>query len=402
MALWAMRTVYLLALAQALAACGIMSVVLLGGILGATMAPTPGLATLAPTLAIVGLAIATIPAALAMQRWGRKPVMIGAALFASLASLLAGWGVAHGEFALLCLGCCGVGMHNAIVQQYRFAATEWVPPEAAGRAVSTIMLGTLAAVFLSRQAALWSEHWWPGHPHAGSFLSLALLFLATASLLLWLPSQAPAHAAVAADTSPLRSLRELTAQPALRVAVAGSIVAWVVMSFIMTATPVSMHNVDGHDFAATTNVIQFHLLAMFIPALFGGWVLAQLGIRRMMLGGSAAMALCIAIATVGGHDVLHYTWALVLLGIGWNWLFVASTALLTTTYRPAERFRVQALNEFITFGAQAASSLFAGAALFSYGWQWLNLLMLPLLVLMVGVSWSIPLKPAHRDGHAPR
>lgn len=393
-----MNPLYLLTLAQALAACGSMTVVLVGGILGVTLAPTPALATLAPALAIVGLAATTIPAAMAMQRWGRRPVMIAAAVFASLAACVAAFGVARGSFPLLCLGCLGVGMHNAFVQQYRFAATECVPDSEAGRAVSTIMLGTLAAAFLSREAALASENWWPGHPHAGSFLALALLFLGTAALLLALPRAAPVQVAVSPE--PVRSVRELLAVPALRVAVLGSITAWVAMSFIMTATPVSMHSVDGHGFQETTAVIQAHLLGMYVPALFSAYVLRWLGIRRMMLAGCALMAACIGIAASGHHAVLHYGWALVLLGVGWNWLFVASTALLTSTYHPAERFKVQGLNEFATFGAQAASSLFAAGVLFAAGWERLNLLMVPLLGLMVLVVARTSLRAEDIPGPA--
>jgi MFS family permease len=200
-----MNPLYLLTLAQALAACGSMTVVLLGGILGVSLAPTPALATLAPALGIVGLAAMTVPAAMAMQRWGRRPVLVAAALFASVAACVAALGVARNSFLLLCLGCLGVGMHNAFVQQYRFAATEWVPANEAGRAVSTIMLGTLAAAFLSREATLASENWWPGHQYAGSFLALALLFLGTAALLLGLPRTEPARTAV--HDEPVRTLR---------------------------------------------------------------------------------------------------------------------------------------------------------------------------------------------------
>ncbi|MSQ69452.1 MAG: MFS transporter [Gammaproteobacteria bacterium] len=376
--------VHRLALALALAACGTITVVLLGGILGVALAPTPMLSTLPPALAVVGLAAATIPAALAMQRWGRRRAMTAAALGASVAALLGAWGVASGQFEWLCVGCLGVGMHNAFVQQYRYAAMEWVAPAAAGRAVSTVMLGTLGAVFIARQSALWSTHWWPGHAYAGSFVALAGLFLGAAGLLAGLPPASPEPIPLAGERPP-RPLRELAAQPALRVAVLGSTVAWGVMSFIMTATPVSMYSIDGHDFAATTGVLQAHLLAMYVPALFTGHALDWLGPRKMMLAGSAAMAICIAIAATGGHRVLHYTGSLLLLGVGWNWLFVASTTLLSTAYLPAERFRVQALNEFVTFGTQAVASLLAATALFGLGWVGLNLLMLPVLVLMFGV-----------------
>jgi MFS family permease len=234
--------------------------------------------------------------------------------------------------------------------------------------------------------------------HAGSFLALAGLFLLAAAVLLALPHREPTRSA--ATDAPVRSVRELWAQPTLRLAVLGSMVAWVTMSFIMTATPVSMNSVDGYSFLETTAVIQAHLLGMYVPALFSAQVLRWLGLRRMMLAGCGLMAACIGIAGSGHHTVLHYWWALVLLGVGWNWLFVASTTLLTSSYQPAERFRVQALNEFATFGAQGASSLFAAMVLFATGWEYLNLLMLPLLGLMVVMVLRTSLGPTEAAGAA--
>lgn len=394
-----MRNVRILASAQALTACGTMTTVLLGGILGASMAPSPNLATLAPSLGILGLACTTVPAALLMQRFGRKRMLMAAALFAAGAACVSAVGVAHGSFLLLCLGCFGVGMHNAFVQQYRFAAVEYVPAPQAGRAVSTLMVGTLGAAILSREAALLTQDLWPGHRYAGSFLGLAGLFLVAIAILSRLPDTMPRHAATADDGIPARSLREVAAQPLFRIAVAGSLVSYAAMSFIMTATPVSMHSVDHHDITDTTFVIQSHLLAMYLPALFSGWVLEQLGVRRMMLLGIAVMAGCIAVATLAGHAVIHYWWAMVLLGVGWNWLFIASTTLLTTTYRPPERFKAQALNDFATFGVQASGSLLAATALFGIGWERLNLVPLPLLVVMFAVAWRLRL-PADRPAGA--
>ena len=375
-----MNPLLLLTVAQSLAACGSMFVVMLGGILGAELAPSPGLATLAPALGVVGLAAASLPAAMAMERWGRRRAMAVAAVLASLAAGLAALGVARHSFLLLCLGCMGIGMHNAFVQQYRFAATDWAPPAQAARALSTVMLGTLAAAFLGREVALLAAPWWPGHDYAGSFLALGGLFLLAAGVLSGLPEGALVRQSPAGARQ--RSRRELLSQPALRLAIAGSLASWVAMSFIMTATPVSMHTVDGHDLAATTGVIQAHLLGMYVPALFASHVQQWLGVRRMMLIGCALMMACIAIAVVSPHSVHHYGWSLVLLGIGWNWLFVASGTLLTRAHAPEDRFRVQGMNEFITFASQAAASLLAAQALFALGWEHLNLLALPLLVAM--------------------
>jgi MFS family permease len=177
------------------------------------------------------------------------------------------------------------------------------------------------------------------------------------------------------------------------VAVAAAVVSYAVMSFIMTATPISMHVHDHHSDTDTAWVIQSHLLAMYGPSLFSGRLIGRIGVRAGMTAGLVLMFACVAIASAG-HDLMHYWWGLVLLGVGWNLLFVAGTALLTTTYAPAERFRAQAVNEFSVFGTQALASLLAGPALHLLGWRTLNLATLvPLALFAVALlAW-----PAQRS-----
>jgi MFS family permease len=154
----------------------------------------------------------------------------------------------------------------------------------------------------------------------------------------------------------------------------------------MTATPISMHVVDGHDAVATARVIQVHLLGMYLPSLASGWIIAKFGDRPVIVAGTLLMAACVAIAMLAGHAVLHYGWALGVLGVGWNLLFIAATTMLTKTYRPRERIQAQTLNDFLVFGAQAVASLLAGLAATSLGWERLNLVTLPLLAaVLVGV-----------------
>jgi MFS family permease len=153
-----------------------------------------------------------------------------------------------------------------------------------------------------------------------------------------------------------------------------------------------MHVIDHHDEVATKQVIQSHLLAMYLPSLASGWIITRFGIRPVIVSGTLLMAACVAVAAFAGHRVLHYGWALVLLGVGWNLLFVAGTTLLTHTYRTQERIQVQTLNDFMVFGAQAVASLMAGVALTTIGWQRLNLVTLPLLAavlvsLAVAARW---------------
>jgi predicted MFS family arabinose efflux permease len=281
-----------------------------------------------------------------------------------------------------------IGANNSVVMQYRFAAVEYVDPAHASRAVSTVMIGALVAAGLGPEIGVRAAGLLPEARHAGSFLVGAVLYLAALALLALLPAP-PTHAAASGGEG--RPLSQVVAQPDFLVAVLAGIVSYAVMSFIMTATPISMHVLDHHDEHATKWVIQGHLLAMYLPSLVSGRIVAALGLVRTMLAGTLVMAGCVAVAVFGGHAVTHYWWALVLLGAGWNLLFVAGTTLLTTTYRPEERFRAQAVNEFAVFGSQAAASLLAGVALYSLGWERLNLASVPLLALMLAgtatVAW---------------
>lgn len=382
-----MRNVWLLAGAQALGASGMFVVVLLGGIIGAELAPRPEWATLPISAAIVGLAVTTIPAALAMQRIGRRRTFLLGAALAGLSSLGVAWAVEQQHFAIFCAAIFLMGANLACVQQYRFAAVEFVEPEHASLAVSTVMCGTLLAAVAGPQIALAARHWLAGSEYAGSFVAASLLY-AAAAILLWRMPAPRLRRATAGE--PARPLAEIMRQPAFVVAVLAGISGYAVMSFIMTATPLSMHVVDGLSVADTKWVIQSHLLAMFLPSFASGWLIARLGVKPMMALGVALMSLCIVLAALGSHQLMHYWWGLVLLGAGWNLLFVAGTTLLTTTYRPQERFRAQAVNEFAVFGSQALASLLAGPAIQYLGWQGLNVASAPLLVAMAIALLALP------------
>jgi predicted MFS family arabinose efflux permease len=388
-----MRNVWILALAQALAGSGTIVLVAFGGIVGSRLAPSPALATLPLSLAVVGVAVASVPASLAMQRWGRKPAFVGSALFGAIAALVCALAVARSSFELLCLGALLVGVNMTFVQQYRFAAAESVPAEQAGRAIATVMLGTLGAAVVApelgdrlRLAGGWPEF-------TGSFVVLAVLGVVAALLLQ--TSFRPAPSADAAAGAAPRPLAVIARQPAYVVAVLCSVAGYGVMSFIMTATPISMHVLDGMSVAAAKQVITAHLLAMYLPSLASGWLVGRLGLPAMMYLGLACMGLCVAIAAAIGHEFAHYFVALVLLGIGWNFLFVAGTTLLTRSYASSERFRAQGFNDLATFGTQAVASLLAGASIHGLGWATLNLASIPLLlVALAAVLWWRSRQPA--------
>jgi MFS family permease len=278
-----------------------------------------------------------------------------------------------------------IGCSQAVVLQYRFAATEFAAPEEAGRAVGLVMVATLVAAVVGpglgdrvRLIGGWPEF-------TGSFLALAVLLALGAVTLVFLGTPDTRTVLQASDERPLRAV---AAQPAFIVAVLAGISSSAVMTFIMTATPISMHVHDGMTVTSTRQVITAHLVAMYAPSLASGWLTRVLGLKRMMLLGVLAIGACIFVAAVVGHEFSHYIVSLVLLGLGWNLLFVAGTTLLTRTYTPAERFKAQGLNDFIVFAAQAMMSLLAGSAIAAVGWIGLNLVAVPLLVAMlVALAW---------------
>ena len=370
-----MHTVRILALAQGLSAAGMMTMFLLGGIVGSELAPAPQLATLPLSLVIVGVAFATVPAALAMQRFGRRRAFIASVLLAAVAALVIARAIVVTSFILLCAGSLALGANLAFQQQQRFAAAESVSAADASRAIATLMLGTLAAAVVGPQLALVCKDLLPGHEYAGSFLLVAMLCIASAAVLTrYRAAEVPTTAA----GGEARPLAVVVRQPAFLVAVAASVVAFSVMSFIMTATPISMHVHDRYSDTHTAWVIQSHVLAMYGPSLVSGRLIARIGIRAGMLVGLALMTVSV-IVDGSGRALAHYWWGLVLLGLGWNLLFVAGTTLLTGCYRPAERYRAQAVNDFSVFGVQAIASLLAGPAVHALGWTQLNVATMPLL-----------------------
>lgn len=378
----------MLAAAQMLGSSGITVVVILGGIVAAQIAPRPSLATVPLSLAIVATALTTIPASLLMRRIGRRAGFMFGAAIGLVGGLVATQAVIRGDFLMFCAATLLMGSSMAFTQQYRFAAAESAPPERLSQAVSYVLIGSLGAAIVNPQLALAARWLVPGTQYAGSFIAVSLLYAATIVVLSRLNVPAPSvPRPVAASEAP----RGPFATPQLRMAVFAGACAYAVMSFVMTAAPISMHNFDHHDVEATTWVVQSHVLAMYLPSLFTGHVIARFGERKVMIWGGVLLSSC-AVVSLFGHQLMHYWLGLVALGLGWNLLFVAGTTLLARSVDPVSRHRAQALNDFTVFGSQACASLLAGLAVQQIGWQALNLVTLPLLAAMIFTA--IRLRPA--------
>lgn len=370
--------VYLLALCQSLSVSCTLILGLLGGIVGAAIAPAPALATLPISCGIVGTAATTIPAALLMQRLGRRRGFTIGTLVAAVSGLLAAAAIALGHFGMFCVAGFGIGAHMAFAQHYRFAAAESVQPARVSQAISIVLLGTLLAAMLAPGLATWSANWIGTSLYSASFLALTALALTAAVLV---QRAAPATHAAIGEHDAARPLRVILAQPGFVVAVVAAAVGYGVMSFIMTATPISMHVMDGHGLHDTAWVIQSHVLAMYLPSFFSGSLIHRFGPRRMMVAGILANLGCIGLG-LAGRGVHDYWGALVMLGVGWNLLFVAGTTMLTGCYSPGERFKAQAANDFAVFTASAAGSFAAGSVLHTWGWQGVQLAAAPGLALI--------------------
>ncbi len=326
---------------------------------------------------VVGTALSIIPAALLMRRFGRRLGFLLGSAGALLASLLAAFAIQQASFALFCLAGLLIGANSAFIQQVRFAATESVAPALAGRAVSFVLVGGIFAGYIGPELARRSKDLLPYGEFSGSFVVMAVLYALVVALFIFLKDIVPQVEHASGEERPLR---RIAAQPVFLTAVFSGAVAYGVMSFIMTATPVYMNHVEHFDLAQTSFVIQSHIMAMFVPSLFTGFLLERFGSRRIMLGGLACLFATVMIG-VASRELLHFWGALVLLGLGWNFLFVGGTVLLTESYQPAERFKAQAANDFSIMAIQAFTSLSAGSVLFATNWDTLNLINLPFLAL---------------------
>ena len=388
------RNVLILSVSQAIGLSGVAAVALLGGLIGSDLAPSPAWATLPNSIVVVGVALSSVPAALLMKRIGRRAGFTAAAALASLAAFLAAIAVAQGNFWLFCAGTLLIGVNGAFMQQYRFAATESVERTYTSRAVSLVLVGGIAAGFLGPELAQQARDWLPAGLYVGSFTSVGVLYAIAALLLSFLrdvqasdPVQDPVTLEDG-ETGAERPLRELVAQPVFVAAMLSAAVAYGVMTLLMTATPIQLHLLQGFSMQATTLVIQSHIVSMFLPSLFTGLLLERLGVLRVLLAGVLCL-LASVVAALLSVQLPGYWTSLVLLGIGWNFMFVGGTVLLTRAYRPAERFKAQAANDLIVFSTQASASLSAGAVLYAADWRVLSLAALLPLVLVLGAVLAL-------------
>jgi MFS family permease len=375
-----LRNIIILTACQLISATGAIIMVTLGGIIGAKLASDPTLATLPVSIMVLCVAATAIPATILMQRIGRRRGFSLASLSALVATLLAGLALYLQSFGLFIAAGATFGINMAFTQQYRYAAAESVDPQNSPRAISYVLLGAIGGALVGPELVKYGQFAMPSVQYLGTLVMLAALYIVQSLLFLTL-GPLRGEGPDTGDETP-RPLGQIALQPLFLAAVLGGATAYGVMTFIMTATPLSMHIHDGFELEETASVIRSHVLGMYVPSLVAGNLIQRFGVVRIMtLGGFSLAAACMI--GLQGQSYMHYWYALVLLGVGWNFLYVGSTTMVTLTYTLAERFRAQAVNEFSVFGMSAAASLLAGTVIHLYGWHTLVIVPLPLLAVTI-------------------
>lgn len=374
--------VWVIAITFSLTMSGMSMLVFAGGIIGATLSPSKALATLAIALFVVGNAAFTVPAAFISQRFGRKRCAYVGFVISLVSTFVFLVSLETASFYLFCGAGLILGCGTAVYHQFRFAALESLPDQKdAGPALSLIMLCSIAGALLGPELASFGKNVLTGYAeYSGMFLIYASII--AVSMLVFSLFQNPRTKQEENLGTP-RNIRAFAFQPGFIIAVASGSIGYAVMSFLMTSTPLSMHIVDGHSLHDAKGVIQAHLVAMFLPSLASGYLIRFFGAKAIMLVG-CFLYIAVIVVAMKGQEVIHYWWALALLGVGWNFLFLSGTTLLPQYYQHNERFRAQAINDFGVFSLQACASLSSAWVLFNFGWStqlWICLVPSCLLLL---------------------
>lgn len=381
------RNVLLLAVSQALYMIGTSTMIAEASIVGYTLAPDKGLATLPVALQQVAVVVTQIPANLLMRHVGRRWGYTVGAGFGIVGTAVAAVGVLWASFFLFCLGSALNGVYNGFGQSYRFAAVDGSGEGWRTKAISYTLAGGVIAAVLGPELAKYTKDLLAPVTFAGSFAALSLVAVLALVVLQFIEIPRPT-AAERRDTG--RPLFEILRQPAAMVAILSGMVGYGTMTLLMTVTPLAMI-ACSHPFSAAAFVIQWHVLGMFAPSFVTGTLIGRFGVLNVIICGLVVLAGCLAV-NISGTAVAHFWLGLFLLGIGWNFSYVGATTLLTSVYQPAEKAKVQGANDFLVFAAMATGALSSGAFFNSFGWNALNLIATPFLVAALAALGWLALK----------
>jgi predicted MFS family arabinose efflux permease len=380
------RNVGLLSLCQALGQTQMVLIFSVSSIIGATIAPNPGWATVPITFQFLFMTLSTVPAALLMKRIGRAAGFIVFLLVGSSGAAVMIYALFEQSFFLFCVGSALFGSSAGSNQQFRFAAVDAAHDSFKKRAVSLVIAGGVFAGFAGPTLSNIGFYLISPVAFAGVFAIILVMQAMMVVLLLFTDIPPPSEQE---RSGPTRSMREIAAQPAFIVAVMSGMIGYGVMNFVMLSTPIFMHLHPTHPFGQLdiNNVIMWHVLGMFAPGFITGWLINKYGDVNIILAGAVISVVCLAV-NLNGDSLWHLRVGMALVGVGWNFMFTAGTTLLVSTYEPAEKAKVQGINDLFVFGTVATCSLAAGFVYQSLGFIAVNLASAPLLVLVVlAVLW---------------
>lgn len=376
----AKTNVMLLSVCQALGSTSVTILVTISALVGYTLATQKAFATLPITMMQLATMMATIPASLLMKRWGRqKGFMVGSCL-AILGAAIGVQGILSEQFWLFCCASFCVGAFNSFAWYYRFAAADVAHGAWKAQAISLVVSGGVIAAIAGPRLANWTKDWFQPDLFAGALIIIAVLQCAVLVVLQFVQIPPIQLDEVQGEE---RSLSVLAQQPTFITAILGSAIGYGIMVLVMTATPLAMDALE-YPFAATASVIQWHVLGMFAPSFITGFLITRFGVLNIILAGVGMNLLCCAI-NLSGNSVTHFTLALLLLGVGWNFMFVGSTTLFTEAYAPVEKAKSQATHDFCMFAFVATCSLMSGQLLYHFNWQVVNQVSLvPIAIALIG------------------
>lgn len=375
------RNLFLLILSQVFGFTAATVTVFISGIIGSDLSSIKTLSTLPPSIYVVGTAAATIFAAKIMSIIGRRLGFIFASVAGSISCLIGAYAIIIESFFIFCFAKFILGATMAFTHQYRFAAAESVEKEKAPKAISSLLLAGIVAAFLGIGLANYTKNFVSDYLYVGSYLTLAVLTLIP-SFLLFFFKDIREISFVSNKENNSRNYSEFFSDPKFLQAITSAAFAYAVMSFLMTATPISMHIVHQLSLEKTGIVLQFHVLAMFLPSLVTGNLIKKFGYSNMMYLGVLFYFFTILLSFFQ-PSFLNYFISLIFLGIGWNFLFISGTSLLVTTYKPEEKFKAQGFNDLLVFSSMALASLLAGILISIASWKTVNLFCIPFLILII-------------------
>ena len=373
------KNLVILSLSQIFSFTAAPITVFLSGIIGSQISPIKSLSTLPMSISVVGIAVGAIFATKLMSLIGRKAGFIFASLGNSLVSLLAAYSIMEQNFILFCFANFFLGVGMAFTHQYRFAAAESVEKDKIPKAISIILLGGIISAFIGPGIANYSKDIVSDQLYVGSYISLSILTIIPAILFLFYENILKLKTEIKYSG---RSYLELISQPKFLQAMIASAFGYAIMTFLMTATPLSMHVMEKMSLDKTSMVIQFHVASMFLPSLLTGHLIKKIGHSLVMYVGIFLYSITILISFFD-QTHMNYMFALIFLGLGWNFLFISGTSLLVLTYKEEEKFKAQGLNDFIVYSIHAIGSLSAGILIVLTNWKFMNMMCIPLLIIII-------------------